>query len=424
MVDERRSHPEGEASQSAPSNTGGRPATLSVVIPAYNEEDGIAEIIERVQDVAPALHEIDLDLELIVVDDGSSDRTAEIVRTYDGVRLLQHNPNRGYGAALKTGFGAACGELLAFLDADGTYPPESLPDLCREAIAGADVVVGSRRSGASSGMPLVRRIGNFVWSNLVSLLSGHQVIDPASGMRVFRKEALDRLYPLPDGLNFTPVMSTRAVHEDLRFVEIPMPYEERQGRSKLSVVRDGLRFLQTILWTALTYNPARPLGGIGFGLFVLGTLIGLGLVGLRLSGVTELGPWGVFGVFAAMTLGVVGFDLFALGATFNYLVALFNQDVVQKGLFGRPIFDPPLDRHFGWMGLGSLGAGIVSGIVSLVLGLNGWPIERLWLYLLAATMLVLLGIQLVIFWIVMRVLEQLSRRDQAVRADLECDYAL
>jgi glycosyltransferase involved in cell wall biosynthesis len=396
---------------------------LSVVIPAYNEEDGIAAIVERVLAVEPALDDIGVGLELIVVDDGSRDRTGEIVRRYERVRLLRHDPNRGYGAALKTGFTAGCGELLAFLDADGTYPLESLPELCQHALDGADVVVGSRRSGAASGMPVVRKVGNFVWANLVTLLSGRQVVDPASGMRVFRREALERLYPLPDGLNFTPVMSTRAVNEGLNFVEIPMPYEERAGRSKLSVVKDGLRFLQTIIWTAMAYNPARLLGGVGFGLFVVGMIIGLILVGMRLSGVTQLGPWGVAGVFAAMLFGVVGFDLFALGATFNYLVALFNRDVVQMGLFGRPIFDPPLDRHFWWMGLLSLAGGGGFGIVSLILGLSGWPVERLWLYLLAGSMGVLLGIQLIVFWIVMRVLEELSKREQAVADDLAYDYA-
>lgn len=402
-------------------------ATLSVVIPAYNEEDGIAETVERVLAVRPALAQMGLAMELIVVDDGSRDRTGEIVSTYceqhQGVRLLRHDPNRGYGAALKTGFTAGCGDLLAFLDADGTYPPTSLPDLCNEVLKGADVVVGSRRSGAASGMPFVRKVGNFIWANLVTLLSGQPVVDPASGMRVFRREALDRLYPLPDGLNFTPVMSTRAVHEGLKFVEIPMPYQERRGRSKLSVVRDGLRFLQTIIWTALLYNPARLLGGVGFGLFVLGVLLGLILVGMRLSGITQLGPWGVTGAFTTMVLGVVGFDLFALGATFNYLVALFNKDVIQKGLFGKPIFDPPLDRHFWWMGLLSLGGGLVLGIVSLILGLSGWPIERLWLYLLGGTMAIVMGIQLVTFWIVMRVLEELSQRELAIRADLTYDHA-
>jgi hypothetical protein len=393
---------------------------LSVVIPAYNEEDGIEAILERVLSVRPALAEAGIgDLELIVVDDGSADRTAEVAER-PGVRVVRHPANKGYGAALKTGFNAARGDLLAFLDADGTYPPECFPDLCREALAGADLVVGSRRSGAASEMPLVRRVGNLLWSNLVTLLGNHRVIDPASGMRVFRREALERLYPLPDGLNFTPVMSTRAVHEHVRLVEVPIPYKERVGRSKLSVVHDGMRFLRTIVTTALSYNPVRLLGGVGVGLVALAGLIAIVLVGMRAAGTAELGPWGVASTFLAVTLGIAGIDLFALGATFNYLVTLFHKRPVRQGLFGRPIFRVPLDRHFWWMGgLAGL-AGLAFGGVSLVLGLQGWPIERLWLYLLAGTMLVLVGLQLAIFWVIMRVLEELSQREALAKADMEC----
>jgi glycosyltransferase involved in cell wall biosynthesis len=393
-------------------------STLSVVIPAWNEEDGISAIVERVLAVGPALADTGVDLELIVVDDGSADRTAEIVNGYPNVRLVRHPANRGYGAALKTGFSAARGDLLGFLDADGTYPPECFPDLCREALDGADLVVGSRRSGAASEMPVVRRVGNLLWSNLVTVLGSQRVIDPASGMRVFRREALERLYPLPDGLNFTPIMSTRAVHEGVRLVEIPIPYKERVGRSKLSVVGDGMRFLRTILWTALSYNPVRLLGGLGVGLAGLAGLIAAVLIGMRLAGVTTLGPWGVAAVFTAVVLAIAGVDLFALGVIFNYLVSLFHLRPVRQGLFGKPIFKTPLDRQFWWLGLLGIGAGLGLGIVSLVLGLSGWPIERLWLYLLAGTMLILVGIQLDVFWVIARVLEELSQREVLVQADM------
>lgn len=400
--------------------TEGRSAVLSVVIPAYNEEDGIAAIVERVLAVRPALAEVGVaDLELIVVDDGSTDRTAEIAAGCPGVTLVRHPANSGYGAALKTGFSVARGDLLAFLDADGTYPPERFPDLCREALAGADLVVGSRRSGAASEMPLVRRVGNLLWSNLVTLLGNHRVADPASGMRVFRREALERLYPLPDGLNFTPVMSTRAVHEGVRLVEVPIPYKERVGRSKLSVVRDGVRFLETIVATALSYNPVRLLGGVGAALLALGGLIAAVLVGMRIAGIARLGPWGVASTFAAVVLGIAGVDLFALGITFNYLVSLFHKRPVRQGLLGRPLLRTPLERHFWWMGLLGVVAGVAAGVLSLVLALGGWPIERLWLYLLAGTMLVLVGVQLVVFWVITRVLEELSQREALTRADLE-----
>jgi glycosyltransferase involved in cell wall biosynthesis len=387
---------------------------LSVVIPALNEEDGIADIVERVEAVQPSLREVGVDsLEIIVVDDGSTDRTAEIAGHFPLVRVVRHSKNRGYGAAIKTGFLNARGQLLAFLDADGTYPPESFAPLCRATLEhDADVAVGSRRSGAESHMPAMRRLGNFIWANLVSLIGNHRVMDPASGMRVIRREALPQLLPLPDGLNFTPVMSTRAVHEELNVVEVPIAYSERLGRSKLSIVHDGTRFLKTIVWTSLEYNPVRILGLLGLMALGAALAIALWMVMLRLQGITQLGLGETFGVFCAVVLAVAGVSLFSLGATFNYLVSLFRRRPVRQGLFGQPLFDRPIDRHFGWVGLLTALAGTVAGATVLALGaMGGWDIARLWFWLLASALLILIGLQLGISWVLMRVLEALSERE-------------
>ena len=393
--------------------------TLSVVIPAYNEQDGIASIVERVLAIGPSLAGCGADLELVVVDDGSRDRTAEIAAEYPQVCLVRHRTNHGYGAALKTGFAQARGTWLGFLDADGTYPPEYFPALLTAACErGADLVIGSRMSGTESEMPLTRRIGNLFFANLVSLIGNQRISDSARGMRVIGRDVLARLYPLPDGLNFTPVMSTRAIHEELNMVEVPIPYAERLGRSKLTVIGDGTRFLQSIVWTALGYNPVRVLGAIGLACLGLAVLIGLGLIGVRLQGITELGFWGTLAFFAAQVLTVAGVSIFSLGATFNYLVSLFYRQPVRQGLFGRPIFDPPLDRHFGWMGLLAAMGGMLWGGLSLGLGYGSWPASRLWIYLLASAMLILVGLQLMISWVVMRVLEGLNQRDLLVTADL------
>jgi hypothetical protein len=392
---------------------------LSVVVPAYNEEDGIADIVERVLGIGPALAASGAELELIVVDDGSRDRTAEVAGSYTDVTLVRHRTNHGYGAALKTGFAQARGAWLGFLDADGTYPPERFPALLDAARNGsADLVIGSRMTGTDSQMPASRRVGNMFFATLVSLIGNRRISDSASGMRVIRRDVLARLYPLPDGLNFTPVMSTRAIHEGIRMVEVPITYSERVGRSKLTIVGDGTRFLQSIVWTALDYNPVRILGTIGVACVGLALLIGLGLVVARLQGITQLGPWGVAAVFAAQVLAVAGVSVFSLGATFNYLVSLFHREPVRQGLFGRPIFDPPLDRKFGWMGLLAVLGGLLLGGVSLGFGFAGWPVGRLWLYLLGSAMLILVGVQLMISWVVMRVLEGLNQRELLVTADL------
>ena len=312
---------------------------LSVVIPAYNEEKGIADIANRVLAVKPALSGVGIDdLELIVVDDGSKDKTAEIAGAIPGVTLIKHIKNKGYGGALKTGFNNARGELIGFLDADGTYPPEFFPQLCQKALDGSELVVGSRMAGADSKMPVTRRIGNFFFANLLTILGRQRVTDSASGMRVFQRCVYERILPLPDGLNLTPVMSTRAIHESIKMSEVAIPYSERVGRSKLSVLRDGRIFLESIVWTVLTYNPVRILGLIGLGGIAVAMLAALGLLVARLSGVTSLGPWGVAALFWAVVSAVSGISIFALGATFNYLVSLFYQRPINQGLFGKPIF--------------------------------------------------------------------------------------
>lgn len=392
--------------------------TLSIVIPAYNEEDGIAAIAERVLRTRDALREVGIEnLELLVVDDGSRDRTADVAAAIEGVRLIRHPKNRGYGAALKTGFGQARGEFVGFLDADGTYPPEHFPALCQQALAGSELVVGSRMAGATSQMPRTRRIGNFFFASLLSLLAHQRVTDSASGMRVFRRDLLSRLYPLPDGLNLTPVMSTRALHEGIKITEVPIPYSERVGRSKLSVVHDGSLFLRSMVWTVLAYNPVRILGLAGLAMLGLAALIIAGLVISRLQGQTTLSPWEVALLFVGMVSAVSGVSVFSLGITFNYLVSLFYKQPIRQGLFGRPLFKQSPDRHFWWLGLAAMTGGVAVGVTSLVLGLNGWEIARLWLYLLGSAMLLLVGMQMVIYWLLLRVLEELSQRETLSNRD-------
>ena len=392
---------------------------LSVVIPAYNEEKGIAEIACRVLSVEPDLKNAGVDqLELLIVDDGSKDRTAEVASKIAGVKLICHPRNKGYGAALKTGFSKARGELIGFLDADGTYPPEYFPHLCRAALNGVDLVIGSRMAGAESKMPLTRRVGNFFFATLLTLLSRQKVTDSASGMRVFKREILEQMYPLPDGLNLTPVMSTRALHEGINIGEVPIPYSERVGRSKLSVIRDGRIFLQSMVWTVLYYNPVRILGMLGATGVGIATLVFLGIVIARLQGITTLGPWGVVALFLALISSVAGINIFALGVTFNYLVSLFYKKPIRQGLFGKPIFKAPLDLHFGWMGMVAVVLGLAIALVALALGVQGWEIGRLWFYLLSSALSFLAGIQLVIYWLLLRILEELSQRDLLTKQDM------
>ena len=233
---------------------------LTIVIPAYNEQDAIASTIERCLDARATIigqSPVD-DVEIIVVSDGSTDRTAEIAAGYDEVGLVVFEKNRGYGAAIKRGFAEGTGELVSFLDADGTCDPRFFATLCTALVReNASVAIGSRM-GPDSRMPPIRRLGNRIYALLLSALSNRVVSDTASGMRVIRRDALPMLYPLPDGLHFTPAMSARVLMDDqLKIVERPMAYEERIGESKLHVLHDGVRFLRTILEMCLLWRPAR-----------------------------------------------------------------------------------------------------------------------------------------------------------------------
>ena len=240
---------------------------LLIAIPALNEEASIQQTIERclqarkdIIHTSPVTH-----VEITVVSDGSTDRTVELASRFsDQVKLIVFPRNRGYGAAIKEAWAQSSADLLGFLDADGTCEPKFFSQLVNALEErGADVALGCRLN-ENSRMPWVRRVGNVMFAGMLTLLSSSRVRDTASGMRVVRRASLPELLPLPDGLHFTPAMSARAILSDtLRIVEIDMPYEEREGKSKLRPGRDGLRFTKAILDAALLYRPARPLAILG-----------------------------------------------------------------------------------------------------------------------------------------------------------------
>lgn len=229
------------------------PVDLTIVIPALNEEEAIGSTIDRTLAARDAIRQLGLvrDVNIVVVSDGSTDRTVEIAKGYTAIDVLVFPLNRGYGAAIKAGWERSPAELLAFIDADGTCDPMFFIPMCRAVLEeNKDLVLGGRM-GSHSKMPMVRRIGNTLFALLLGYLSKKVVRDTASGMRVVRRSALPQLLPLPDGLHFTPSMSAHALMDgEVSIAEIDMPYAERVGRSKLRVLRDGFRFLAVILSAA------------------------------------------------------------------------------------------------------------------------------------------------------------------------------
>lgn len=168
----------------------------------------------------------------------------------------------------------------------------------------------------------------------------------------------------------------------------------------------------------MNYKPVRILEGTSLALLAVAGVIAAILVGMRLPGITQLGLWSVAGVFIASLSVISGVTLFSLGATFNYLVSLFHRRPIHQGLFGKPAFKHPLDHHFGWLGLVAQSLGLAAGVGSLALSLGGWPIERLWPYLVGATMLLMVGLQLPVSWLMMQFLAERSQREVGVLEDL------
>ncbi len=339
------------------------PHILSIVVPALNEEGVIGETIRRCLEAREHIVEDAnvAEVEVIVVSDGSTDRTESIACEFPDVTVLGFEHNRGYGVAIKTGFEHARGDLLGFLDADGTCDPRVFSSLC-EALdrEQADVVLGSRM-GPESEMPRIRTIGNILFAWLLGILSRRVVHDTASGMRVVRRAALPLLYPLPDGLHFTPAMSARILLEDeLHLVEVPMAYRERQGASKLSVIGDGIRFLSCIVQAAMCYRPARPLL-LGAGVLALGAFaLGAGPVGHWLRH-GRLEEWMIYRVLlASLLITMVAIVLCAAVLADRISALAYGRPPRTHGVTGF------LGRFFTRRGRRVLGAALGAGAVACV----------------------------------------------------------
>lgn len=397
---------------------------LSIVIPAYNEEAAVTDILRRSLKAAGSIKSAGLGVdgvEIILVSDGSSDKTEELARAVAGVKVIAYAKNRGYGAAIKTGFGEATGELLGFLDSDGTCDPEFFADLIRLMQKDKlDVALGSRMHERSE-MPAVRRLGNRLFRVLVNAFADSSVTDVASGMRLLRRESLARIYPLPDGLNFTPAMSVRAVMDKrVKIGEIPMPYKERVGRSKLSVVKDGFRFLEVILETAITFRPFLFFGSAA------GALAALSAIGLffPLGGPAaplpyylqnrHLEDWMIFRLtLITVFLGLAAF-LVALGATARALVGIINEEEEGRSFWA----DAALEGRFVWLGLAS---GAVALWLNRALLIGYWrtgqiPFERqLWIFPLVGSLFALVGAEFVAFGLLSRVARLLRERERLRR---------
>lgn len=261
--------------------------TLSVVIPAYNEEGGIKRTIERVRETLSAQP---YDFDIIVVDDGSTDNTLAVARE-TGVRVIESSVNRGYGATLKTGIAAGSSDYVAIIDADGTYPAEDLPrmlDIARDQEA--DMVVGDR-GAAMKNVPLIRRPAKWMLNSLANYLAQRKIPDLNSGLRVFKRNALTPFIPLlPSGFSFTTTITMCMLSTEHNVAYTPITYGKRIGSSKIRP-SDFFNFILLVLRVIMLFNPLRvflPLGAILFALGVAKSIYDFFLMNLSESAIFAL----------------------------------------------------------------------------------------------------------------------------------------
>ena len=240
------------------------PAQVSVVIPAFNEQEAIADVVGRVRGRGAWR-------EVLVVDDGSTDLTGERA-AQAGARVIRHPYNKGNGAAVKTGIREAHGDVVLLMDADGQHDPEDMARVV-EGVGVHDMVIGARSSKDQSS---VRALGNAVFRTLASWLTGRPIPDLTSGFRAARRDRLlEILHLLPNGFSYPTTSCLALMKAGHNVTFVPVSAHPRVGTSKIRVVRDGVRFVLIILKIVTLYSPLKVFFPISAVSFLLGLLYGI-----------------------------------------------------------------------------------------------------------------------------------------------------
>jgi glycosyltransferase involved in cell wall biosynthesis len=243
--------------------------SITVLIPAYNEEEAIRDTVQTI--AQQRLHF--KDLEIVVINDGSKDRTSEIARTLP-VTLIEHEFNRGYGAALKSGLQAAKYDYILIADADGTYPLEDIPKLAADAPF-YDMVVGAR-TGKEVHIPTLRRPAKWMITRLAVYLSGRDIPDLNSGLRIFRKDVALRFLTLyPDGFSFTTTITLAMLTNHFKVKFVPINYHKRLGKSSIHPIRDFTNFTILIIRICAYFKPLNVFVPPAMVLIVAGLIKGM-----------------------------------------------------------------------------------------------------------------------------------------------------
>jgi len=218
---------------------------VSVVIPAYNEEKTVGSVIEETVQVMESLG---LPYEIIVVDDGSEDRTREVASKYK-VTVLSNGRNMGKGYALRRGFQHASGDIIITMDADGSHKPKEIPDLINALMNGADMVAGSRFLGKNKNhTSKLHMFGNYLINMTIMTMTGKWITDSQTGLRALKRDFLQKISLESEGYEIETEMTVKGLKNGFVLKEIPVSCDKRRnGVSRLCALRQGPKILKTIL---------------------------------------------------------------------------------------------------------------------------------------------------------------------------------
>ena len=386
---------------------------LSIIIPAFNEEKSIYNIIDKCKkEINNIINNSFVDkVEIVVVNDGSTDKTKEIAEQIEGIILVSHEKNSGFGAALKTGFSSSSGELIGFLDADGTCDPVYFINLLNELEKQkADITIASRM-GKTSKMPKIRRLGNKIFATLINLIANTYISDSSSGFRVLKRSSMERLHPLPNGLHFVTAMSTRAVlDKNIKIVEFPIHYEERVGESKLSVIQDGIKFLFTILEIGLTYKPLKfytvpsiILISLSFVLLYKPIIYYFSVDNIESINILTHQFLNIYRFIVIIILFLCGIIFIFTGFIAEYIKETIDNYVDHYYVNTSTRFNPPFYKII-FSSIFCIFAGIYINYDAIKQYLFFGFVDQNWIFLIVGSLLILVGIQLLSYGILLRVL--------------------
>ena len=241
--------------------------SISVVVPVFNEERAVASTMKQLKEV---MDKSGYDYEIIAVNDGSRDKSLEILKEIKEINVINHPYNLGYSASLKDGIKHAKGNLILITDADGTYPIREIPNLLKH-IDKYDMVVGNRKT---DNIPLLRKPAKFIIARLGNFVSGKKIPDINCGLRIFKKDIALRFWNLfPSGFSFTITITLACLTNGYTVKYVPISYFKRKGKSTIHPIKDFAGFITLIARIATYFNPFKVFFSVSILLFIIGLLV-------------------------------------------------------------------------------------------------------------------------------------------------------